>query len=119
MLPFRFYSHLYEEKDIKNLKKFKKVEDVDQTLVKTRINKLECADFFIKDKEQKFDLKAIVYCDHLDKYVQLKKFDEETKVYSCRVIDPAQESSEILEDIHQDKLTKFITIQVRRVTDQE
>ena len=95
-------------------KDFKSFEEFEGTLLSEDVTKLEKKTFIDAKTKQRFELKTIVYAPKLQRYVQLKKFDDSKLSYLCRVIETStnedKKKAEREEDIGQDDLTKEITV---------
>lgn len=113
-LPFSGFTELAVEMDKKSLKDYKTAKEFEGKIF--NFVNYQVDEYINKETKMKFELKTVLYCSKLDKYVQLNKFNAEDQVYNCRVVQKADsKEKETLLDVHQSDLTKDITVEVKIV----
>ena len=106
-----------DKKEVKKIKDFKTFEDFEGNLLVEDINKESAKKFVDEETKQKHELKGIMMCKSLNKYVQLKRFEKDTLKYNCRIMEKDSKKEET-QDIDQDDLTKDITVVVKKISSQ-
>lgn len=105
-LPICFQSNSLEEQS-KVLKKngFKKLEDFSDSFITKKIGGID------NSKTKIFSDKDHVYSKSCNSYVQVKSYDKETKIYTCKEVkndgSPVEEKK-----LPKDDLSKFIMVRV-------